>query len=211
MSTSLVTFSPHHLIEIATEFLTSVFSSQLLSLQTLSEFWVSWRRTNKPTKHARLYSDKWRKSAYVLLPAAHECFGEWIIPSFQQMFYGVCRVSAHDCQGASSFCIFRKCEYEASPEKRRRNLQRFHSMPSFGGNFISARRVWREAAEMHPSQEGKYIYFESRVCMCTSVSISSRRVGRAGWLVSSCLLPNSKNRIGGKNWMIKCRRGNLLG
>lgn len=52
-------------------------------------------------------------------------FGEWIMPSFQQMFYGVCCVSALDCQRALSFYIFHKCEYESQ------KLHCFHSMPSF--------------------------------------------------------------------------------
>lgn len=112
-----------------------------------SEFWVS--NKHKPTKHMRLYSDKWRKSASVLLPAAYECFGGWIILGFQQMFYGACRVSVLDCQGALSFSIFRKCEYEASPKERKKKKPQVFSFYAITrGNFIKVRRVWTEVTEM---------------------------------------------------------------
>lgn len=94
-----------------------------------------------------LYPDKWRKSASVLLPAAHECFGEWLTPSFQQMFYGACRVSVLHCQGALSFCIFHKCEYEASPKERKKknNLKCFHSMLSLEDTSFRLALSWRRS------------------------------------------------------------------
>ncbi len=93
-------------------------------------------------------------------------FGEWITPSFQHMFYGVCWVSALDCQSALSFSIFRKCKYAA---------WNFSLHVIFWGHFIRARGDWREDGEMEKKNKkqlytgGIHFDYDYIVQICKSI------------------------------------------